>query len=257
MHVEQDRAVRSGAASYSAPLVLDEYEVPAAAITVMIASGRKALHAAWFSMLASESGIEIKGGPVMDATCLATCVERQLPKVLLLDKALLDVLDSRSLRRIHAQRQHVRVLLLWDEICQDLVADVLRNGFNGFLPTTSLPEVCLKAIRAVSEGELWLSRASLATAIVDLLGLSDPGDAGASGDGLRVGAAEALTPRELQVVALLRRGCINKEIAQELGIMEDTVKKHLQSVFAKLGVHRRALVALRPLPGYGLAHSIP
>ena len=36
--------------------------------------------------------------------------------------------------------------------------------------------------------------------------------------------------------------------------MEDTVKKHLQSVFAKLGVHRRALVALRPLPDYGLAH---
>jgi DNA-binding NarL/FixJ family response regulator len=140
------------------------------------------------------------------------------------------------------------VLLLWDEVCQDLVVDLLRNRFNGFLLTTCLPEVCLKAIRAVSEGELWLSRASLATAIVDLLGLSDPGDVGASVDALHVDAWEALTPRELQVVALLRRGCINKEIARELGIMEDTVKKHLQSVFAKLGVHRRALVAMRPLP---------
>jgi DNA-binding NarL/FixJ family response regulator len=151
----------------------------------------------------------------------------------------------------------MRVLLLWDEICQDLVADVLRNRFNGFLLTTCVPEVCVKAIRAVSEGELWLSRASLVTAIVDLLGLSDPADVGGSADGLRAGVAEALTPRELQVVALLRRGCINKEIAQELGIMEDTVKKHLQSVFAKLGVHRRALVALRPLPGYALSHAIP
>jgi DNA-binding NarL/FixJ family response regulator len=247
--------MRSGAASYSAPPVLDEFEAPAAAITVMIASGRNALHAAWLSMLACESDIEIKGEPVMDAACLATRVEHQLPKVLLLDKALLDGLDPQSLRRIHAQCQHVRVLLLWDEICQDLVADVLRNRFNGFLLTTCLPEVCLKAIRAVSEGELWLSRASLATAIADLLGLADPGDIGSSADdGRRVGAPEALTPRELQVVALLRRGCINKEIAQELGIMEDTVKKHLQSVFAKLGVHRRALVALRPLSGYGLTH---
>lgn len=248
MHVEQDRAVRSGAASYSAPLVLDAFEVPAAVITVMIASGRKALHAAWFSMLACESGIEIKGGPVTDASCLATCVEHQLPQVLLLDKALLDALDPRSLRRIHAQCQHVRVLLLWDEVCQDLVVDVLRNRFNGFLLTTCLPEVCLKAIRAVSDGELWLSRASLVTAIADLLGLSNRGDVGASVDALPVDAWEALTPRELQVVALLRRGCINKEIARELGIMEDTVKKHLQSVFAKLGVHRRALVAMRPLP---------
>jgi DNA-binding NarL/FixJ family response regulator len=254
MHVEQDRAVRSGAASDPAPLVLDEFEVPTAAIAVMIASGRQALHAAWCSMLACESGIDIKGGPVVDATSVATCVEQHLPNVLLLDKALLDGLDPRSLRRIRALRSHVRVLLLWDEICQDLVADVLRNRFNGFLLTTCVPEVCVKAIRAVSEGELWLSRASLVTAIVDLLGLSDPGDVGASADGLRVGVTEALTPRELQVVALLRRGCINKEIAQELGIMEDTVKKHLQSVFAKLGVHRRALVALRPLPDYGLVH---
>jgi DNA-binding NarL/FixJ family response regulator len=257
MHVEQDRAVRSGAACYSVPLALDEFEVPADAITVMIASGRKALHAAWFSMLARESGIEIGDEPVIDASCLAGCVEHRLPQVLLLDKALLDGLDPRSLRRIQAQCHHVRVLLVWDEICQDLVADVLRNRFSGFLLTTCMPDVCVKAIRAVSEGELWLSRASLVTAIADLLGLSNPGGAGASADGLQGGVPETLTPRELQVVALLRRGCINKEIAQELGIMEDTVKKHLQSVFAKLGVHRRALVALSPLPGYGLTHSIP
>src|SRR6185437_15731779 len=43
----------------------------------------------------------------------------------------------------------------------------------------------------------------------------------------------------------LRQGLTNKEIARRLGIMEDTVKKHLQSVFGKLGVHRRALVMLR------------
>jgi DNA-binding NarL/FixJ family response regulator len=137
------------------------------------------------------------------------------------------------------------VLLLSDEIGHGLVADVLRNRFHGFLLTTCQSEVCLKAIRAVSKGELWLSRAALAMAIADLLGLSDPGDVGASADALRVDAPEALTPRELQVVALLRRGCTNKEIARGLGIMEDTVKKHLKSVFAKLGVHRRALVVVQ------------
>lgn len=60
---------------------------------------------------------------------------------------------------------------------------------------------------------------------------------------------DALTPREAQVVAHLREGFTNKEIARRLGIMEDTVKKHLQGVFAKLGVHRRALVVLRPTGG--------
>lgn len=255
---EQDRALRSGRASYPAPLELEESGgSAAAATTVMIASDRKPLHSVWLSMLACESGMEIKGEPVMDATRLATCVEHHLPKVLLLDKALLDGLDPQSLLRIHAQSGHVRVLLLSDEICQGLVADVLRNRFHGFLLTTCLPKVCLKAIRAVSNGELWLSRASLAMAITDLLGLSHPGEIPASADALPAAASEALTPRELQVVALLRRGCINKEIAREMGIMEDTVKKHLQSVFAKLGVHRRALVALHRSPGYGVTHSIP
>jgi DNA-binding NarL/FixJ family response regulator len=60
-------------------------------------------------------------------------------------------------------------------------------------------------------------------------------------------AKEVLTPREVEVVEHLRQGSTNKEIARRLGIMEDTVKKHLQSVFAKLGVHRRALVVMRPI----------
>lgn len=213
----------------------------------MVASGREALHAAWLPRLAREPSIEVRGEPVTDSTRLATCVEHHLPKVLLLDKALLDGLDSQSLRRIRGHCQDVRVLLLWDEISHDLVADVLRNRFHGFLLTTCLPKICLKAIRAVSKGELWLSRASLAKAIADPLGLWGPGDA-ATSDAPRIDATEALTPRELQVVELLNRACTNKEIARELGIMEDTVKKHLQSVFAKLGVHRRALVALRRLP---------
>lgn len=258
MHAELDPAVFPGAASSSVPVVLEASAggVPAPAITVMIASDRAALHATWLPMLAREAGIEVKHEPVMGASHLATCVELHLPRVLLLDKALLDRLDPHSLQRIHRHCQQVRVLVLWDEVCHGVVADVLRNRFNGFLLTTSPPEICLKAIRAVCNGELWLSRASLAMAVADMLRLPSPGHPGASLESPRADAPEALTPREVQVVELLRRGCINKEIARELGIMEDTVKKHLQSVFGKLGVHRRALVALRSLPGYGATHFI-
>jgi DNA-binding NarL/FixJ family response regulator len=53
-----------------------------------------------------------------------------------------------------------------------------------------------------------------------------------------------LTGRESEVVAHVRQGLTNKEIARHLGIQEDTVKKHMQAVFGKLGVHRRALVAI-------------
>ena len=67
----------------------------------MIASDRReALHATWLPMLAREAGIEVMHEPVMGASHLATCVELHLPRVLLLDKALLDKLDPHSLQRI-------------------------------------------------------------------------------------------------------------------------------------------------------------
>ncbi|HEU0199104.1 MAG TPA: helix-turn-helix domain-containing protein, partial [Burkholderiaceae bacterium] len=57
--------------------------------------------------------------------------------------------------------------------------------------------------------------------------------------GTHLDAARSLTRREREIVELLRQGFTNKEIGRQLGIMEDTVKKHLQAVFGKLGVHRR------------------
>jgi two-component system NarL family response regulator len=52
-------------------------------------------------------------------------------------------------------------------------------------------------------------------------------------------SGEALTNRELEVLALLARGCSNKFIAQQLNISETTVKSHLRSVFTKLQVLSR------------------
>jgi DNA-binding CsgD family transcriptional regulator len=51
--------------------------------------------------------------------------------------------------------------------------------------------------------------------------------------------------RERQILYQVQRGLINKEIGQHLGIEEDTVKKHLRNMYAKLGVHRRAQMLLR------------
>ena len=55
---------------------------------------------------------------------------------------------------------------------------------------------------------------------------------------------DALTPREVDVLRLLARGLANKRIALELGISERTVKTHVSSIFAKLGVTDRTQAAL-------------
>ena len=218
----------------------------AAAITVMIASTRRALLSTWMPRLMHMPGIDLHAEPLTDPVRLRASLGQRLPAVLLLDKPLLDMLDAPSLRALSGFGERTRVILLGDEACHGLLSDVVRYRFRGLLPTTCLPEVGLRAIRAVSRGELWLSRATMANVIAGLLPAAsaadpDPPPAAAGRDDLR-----ALTPREQQIVELLRRGRSNKEIGLELGVMEDTVKKHLQGVFGKLGVHRRALVALRP-----------
>lgn len=79
-------------------------------------------------------------------------------------------------------------------------------------------------------------------------GCSEASAAPARGAGAAGDVPCKLTGRESEVVAHVRQGFTNKEIARRLGIQEDTVKKHLQAAFGKLGVRRRALLALgRPL----------
>jgi DNA-binding CsgD family transcriptional regulator len=63
-------------------------------------------------------------------------------------------------------------------------------------------------------------------------------------DPLRAPESGVCTDRELQIVRLLTQGMTNKQIANKLGIAEDTVKKHLQHVYKKLGVRRRALLII-------------
>ena len=212
-------------------------------ITVMIASDRQALLLAWMERLMHEPGIEFHAESLTDPARLGYSIEQKSPAILLLDKSVLDRLNGGSIQTIRALFGNTRVLLLWDELCDGLVVDVLRYRFHGFLLTSCLPEVGLESIRAVSRGELWLSRAALADAIADLLPASPSVVAVKPLDSA---SCATLTQRQQQIVELLRCGCTNKEIANHLGVMEDTVKKHLQSVFSKLGVRRRALVALRP-----------
>jgi len=215
--------------------------VPARPILLMAAFARDVLRVAWLPRLAREPGIVLVGARVDDATHLVAGIAGTRPEILLLDRRMLEALGPASLQALQSQ-PGLRVLLVGDESGTAPVADVVRHRFHGYLGTGASPELSLKAIRAVSRGELWLSRACLARALAELAGQATPGPTACD-----VAVARGLTPRERQVVELLRSGCTNKEIAQRLGIMEDTVKKHLQGVFAKLGVHRRTLVAMRGL----------
>ena len=100
------------------------------------------------------------------------------------------------------------------------IYSAIKAGAKGYLLKDERREVLLDCIRKVYRGETCIPAALVEKLAVALRG-------------------EALTSRELEVLALLVRGGSNKEIAAKLFISETTVKGHLRSVFTKLNVLSR------------------
>jgi len=93
-----------------------------------------------------------------------------------------------------------------------------RLGASGFLSKSARPEEIMAALDAILAGGAWFD---------DVPEGDDAGD------------ADKLTPRQLEVLDLLARGCVNKEIEQRLNLAERTVRAHLTEIFKALGVQGR------------------
>lgn len=215
-------------------------------VTVLRASCRETLLPAIPAALARTYGVRMLQDRVAASPLLLRALQAHRPDVLLLDEPMFEELCALSLAQMQARFPAMRVLLTGEELHPGLAEQLLSHHCHGFVSASCAPEACLKAVRAVTRGELWLPRALLSRAVSHLVQAGVSGAAEVPGMQAEVGGA--LTGRETQIVEFLRQGLTNKEIARQLGIMEDTVKKHLQGVFGKLGVRRRTLVALNRAP---------
>jgi len=140
------------------------------------------------------------------------------------------VLASVSSARLLENKTSFAILFLTDDI------ESLRGMLNssprawGVLSADATEDELVAAVRAVGEG-LWVGAPSL---VGDLIRLSGRRES-SSEDSL----VEQLTARELEVLQLMAQGLANKQIALKLSISEHTVKFHLSSLYAKLGISSR------------------
>jgi DNA-binding NarL/FixJ family response regulator len=140
------------------------------------------------------------------------------------------VFASVSSARLLENKSAYAILFLTDDV------ESLRGLFNsnprawGVLSTDATEDELVTAVRAVGEG-LWVGAPSL---VGDLIRLSGRRES-SSEDSL----VEPLTARELEVIQLMAQGLANKQIALALSISEHTVKFHLSSLYAKLGISSR------------------
>ena len=107
-------------------------------------------------------------------------------------------------------------------------------GIEGFFYEQDPLDIFLKGVRAIFEGEMWLSREIMTKCIRE----------GALRDVAPKKGRALLSPRQMEILALVAVGSSNDEIADRLRISPHTVKTHLYNIFKKINVPNRFQAAL-------------
>jgi DNA-binding NarL/FixJ family response regulator len=172
-------------------------------------------------------------GECADGGEVVAAVEATAPDVVLMDVRMpfTDGVQATTRLRQRADSPPVLALTTFDD--DEALAGMLRAGASGFVLKGVPAEDLQRAVQVVAGGGAWLDPA--VTARVLAIYRSAPTAAAARDPDL-----DALTARELEVLALIGRGRTNGEIAAELFVSEGTVKTHVNHLFTKLRLRDRA-----------------
>ena len=147
-------------------------------------------------------------------------VEREQPDVLLLDLRMPKLNGVAVIERLCPKRPGLAIVVLSTYDTDDDIIRALRAGAKAYLLKDTPPGELADCVRAVHGGRNYVSAAI--------------------GAKLAAQATQtSLTFRELDVIKLIARGSLNKEIADRLDVTEGTVKSHTSALFSKLGVSNR------------------
>jgi DNA-binding NarL/FixJ family response regulator len=210
-------------------------------IRVLIVDDHPVVLEGLHTMLSTDRNIEIVG-EASDGVEAVAMVEDHKPNVVLMDIRMPNMDGVQATRRIKQQSPATAVIVLTMYDTDAYVVDAVRAGASGYLLKDATREMVVDTIRAVNSGAT-LIKTSLLTEAISSLVQSQKGhqaEAGSPGEGM-----EQLTAREREVLKLAAVGYSNKDIAKELNITQDTVKKHMQSILGKLHASSRIHAAIQ------------
>lgn len=190
-------------------------------------------HALWRAGVRAElaADLDVVGdaGTVEDAVGL---IARTAPDVVLLDVHMPDGGGLEVLRRARAAGTRSRFLALSvSDAAEDVIA-IVRGGARGYVTKAIAPAELVDAIRRVADDDAVFSPRLAGFVLDAFAGAPSP----ASGDDDEL---DQLTPREREVLRLLARGYLYKEIAHRLEISPKTVEAHVSAVLRKLQLSNR------------------
>jgi len=187
------------------------------------------------ALLATEPGIRVVG----EAANGLEAVERAAalrPQVVLMDLVMPGMDGVEATSRILAQHPEAQVLVLTSFGSDAKLFPAVRAGAVGYLLKDTTPEELVRAIRRTAAGESPLNPGVARRLLREL-----------AHEERETPQGEALSPRETEVLRLVARGLGNLAIGERLFISEATVRTHVSSILAKLGVANRTQAALYAL----------
>ena len=192
-------------------------------------------------MLSTYQTVEVVGEAADGAQAVAMVAEKK-PDVVLMDIRMPNMDGIEATRRIKDKHPSISVIVLTIYDNDAYVIDAVRAGASGYLLKDTSRELLLHTIRTVSSGATLIRTDLLYEAICSLVRSTNEREK----PGLStLESLETLTAREHEVLKLVVDGRTNRAIGKELGIAEDTVKKHMQNILAKLDATNRTSVVVK------------
>ena len=158
--------------------------------------------------------------------------------ILLLDVDLLGLNLTKILDLLKKNKGTKVILILSNDYNEDNLLSAIRYGVRGYLSQNTDSNQLTKAIKSVSDGELWVERKTMAK-VLESFSTSHKGKKSKGSSSIY-----NLTETETKIVKLIFTGLSNKDIARDIYISEKTVKFHLYKIFKKLSVKNRSHLIL-------------
>jgi DNA-binding NarL/FixJ family response regulator len=213
-------------------------------IRIVIADDHAVLRESLGALLATQPDFQVEG-KAADGNEALELVQRFRPDVLVLDLFMPGSDGFEVLKTLDKAGNRVATVVLTGSESESDYTNVVRMGGRGLVLKSHGPEKLFAAVRAVAGGELAFSD-ELAQRVLNRMAQD-------SRQSTQVGSLARLSDRERQIAFAVARGQKNRDIAQQFSISENTVKRHLQSIFSKTGARDRLELAVLALNEAGLA----
>jgi DNA-binding NarL/FixJ family response regulator len=214
---------------------------PTTGIRVVLADSQAIYRVGMKKVFALEDDIRVVA-QAENLTNLHTALQRYPTDVVLLEGQMIaGTIDA--IPDLVRRSPDAKIIVQVVETDEANIVELYRRGVRGVVPRSIAPDLLIKCVRKIAEGETWIDNQSISWVIEayrsQASSLTNPK------------TQPKLSKKELAIISCITRGMRNKEIAYQIGTTEQVIKNYLRKVYDKLGVSDRLELAL-----YCLHHQL-